>query len=124
LIISKAYTQTLKCHFCKISVFPVNNSHLNLTHVFRFRPLNYIVKPIILIKGIFILHFEKQTRLEASRGKKGVRPVTFTLGPWSSVLGRIHDKNDRCAFTRGFVSFLFRFLFYNHPQCSVYMHKC
>jgi hypothetical protein len=27
--------------------------------------------------------------------------VTFTLGPWSSLLGRIPDKNDRCAFTRG-----------------------
>jgi hypothetical protein len=23
------------------------------------------------------------------------------LGPWSSLLGRIPDKNDRCAFTRG-----------------------
>jgi hypothetical protein len=27
--------------------------------------------------------------------------VTFTLGPWSSLLRRIPDKNDRCAFTRG-----------------------
>ena len=26
--------------------------------------------------------------------------VTFTLGPWSSLLGRIPDKNDRCAFRR------------------------
>jgi hypothetical protein len=26
--------------------------------------------------------------------------VTFTLGPWSSLLRRIPDKNDRCAFTR------------------------
>ena len=27
--------------------------------------------------------------------------VTFTLSPWSSLLRRIPDKNDRCAFTRG-----------------------
>ena len=27
--------------------------------------------------------------------------VPFTLGPWSSLLRRIPDKNDRCAFTRG-----------------------
>jgi hypothetical protein len=27
--------------------------------------------------------------------------VTFTLSPWSSLLRRISDKNDRCAFTRG-----------------------
>jgi hypothetical protein len=27
--------------------------------------------------------------------------VTFTLGPCCSLLGRILDKNDRCAFTRG-----------------------
>jgi hypothetical protein len=27
--------------------------------------------------------------------------VTFILGPWSSLLRRIPDKNDRCAFTRG-----------------------
>ena len=27
--------------------------------------------------------------------------VTFTLGSWCSLLGRIPDKNDRCAFTRG-----------------------
>jgi hypothetical protein len=27
--------------------------------------------------------------------------VTFTLGPWSSLLGGIPDKNDHCAFTRG-----------------------
>ena len=27
--------------------------------------------------------------------------VTFTLGPCCSLLGRIPDKNDRCAFTRG-----------------------
>jgi hypothetical protein len=27
--------------------------------------------------------------------------VTFTLGPWGSLLGRIPDKNDRYAFTRG-----------------------
>ena len=27
--------------------------------------------------------------------------VTFTLGPCYSLLGRIPDKNDRCAFTRG-----------------------
>ena len=27
--------------------------------------------------------------------------VTFTLGLWSSLLRRIPDKNDRCAFTRG-----------------------
>jgi hypothetical protein len=27
--------------------------------------------------------------------------VTFTLGPCCSLLRRIPDKNDRCAFTRG-----------------------
>jgi hypothetical protein len=27
--------------------------------------------------------------------------VTFTLGPCCSLLGRIPDKNDHCAFTRG-----------------------
>jgi len=27
--------------------------------------------------------------------------VTFTLGPWSSLLWRILDKNDCCTFTRG-----------------------
>jgi hypothetical protein len=27
--------------------------------------------------------------------------VTFTLGPWSCVLRRFPDKNDRCVFTRG-----------------------
>jgi hypothetical protein len=27
--------------------------------------------------------------------------VTFTVGPWSSLLRRIPDKNDRCMFTRG-----------------------
>jgi hypothetical protein len=26
--------------------------------------------------------------------------VTFTLGPWSSLLGGIPDKNDHCAFPR------------------------
>ena len=27
--------------------------------------------------------------------------VTFILGPWIYVLGRIPDKNYRCVFTRG-----------------------
>jgi hypothetical protein len=27
--------------------------------------------------------------------------VAFTLGPWSCILRRIPDKNDRCDFTRG-----------------------
>ena len=27
--------------------------------------------------------------------------VTFTVGPWSCLLGRIPDKNDRCVFTKG-----------------------
>ena len=26
--------------------------------------------------------------------------VSFTSSPWSSLLGRIPDKNDHCAFTR------------------------
>jgi deoxyhypusine synthase len=33
--------------------------------------------------------------------RKSLRTYFYTLGPWSFLLRRIPDKNNRCAFTRG-----------------------
>jgi hypothetical protein len=56
------------------------------------------VKP----QGLVTIHVNILSMYKHIQGRTSFfTPATFTLGPCCSLLRRIPDKNDRCAFTRG-----------------------
>jgi hypothetical protein len=65
---------------------------------------SHITKDIILEDNNKIINDQLQEDFKTPVCLKALfigGAVTFTLGPWSFLLRRIPDKNNRCAFTRG-----------------------
>ena len=101
----------LESSVCDTGVYRFHNFHIfkqfpfqipyNLAHFFQFSiTFNNSFLPLQFpYPSMFATCYTFPKTLLSIRSF--VFAVTFTLGPCCSLLGRIPDKNDRCAFTRG-----------------------